>query len=82
MGIPVLQLETTAGSLIGKVSNSLILGVERRRRYVPVKTTADLMLIQSNIFTVKHGQLMVSSDRIDQPLPLIKLGKAFAAIDD
>jgi UTP--glucose-1-phosphate uridylyltransferase len=59
-----------------------VVAVERRRRYVPVKTTADLMLIQSDIFTVKHGQLIVSEDRMNQPLPLIKLGKAFVNIDD
>ena len=64
------------------MDNDGVAGVERRRRYVPVKTTADLMLIQSDLFSVKHGQLTIDSERLAQPLPLIKLGKDFATIDD
>jgi UTP--glucose-1-phosphate uridylyltransferase len=79
-------------------------------RYVPVKTTADLLLIQSDIFSVKHGALILNGDRsvltppaprpghshsppllgsslspalrMDTPLPIVKLGKEFSAIDD
>jgi UTP--glucose-1-phosphate uridylyltransferase len=78
----VLQLETTAGSLINKMQNTLAVVVERRKRYVPVKTTADLMLIQSNIFSIKHGALHLNPSLIAMPLPTVKLGKEFTDIDD
>lgn len=78
----VLQLETTAGSLINKMKNTLAVVVERRKRYLPVKTTADLMLIQSDIFSILHGALHLSPTQISLPLPTIKLGKEFTDIDD
>lgn len=78
----VLQLETTAGSLINKMQNTMAVVVERRKRYVPVKTTADLMLIQSNIFSILHGALHLNPSLIAMPLPIVKLGKEFTDIDD
>lgn len=78
----VLQLETTAGSLINKMQSTLAVVVERRKRYVPVKTTADLMLIQSNIFSILHGALHLNPSLITMPLPTVKLGKEFMFIDE
>lgn len=47
-----------------------------------MKTTADLMLIQSNIFSILHGALQLNPSLIAMPLPTIKLGKEFTAIDE
>ena len=81
-GDKVLQLETTAGSLIDKMNNTLAVVVQRRKRYVPVKSTADLMLIQSDIFSIRHGALRINPSLIDTPLPTVKLGKEFTDIED
>lgn len=80
----VLQLETTAGSLINKMKNTLAIVVERKKRYLPVKTTADLMLIQSDLFSILHGALKLTTipTQLSSPLPIIKLGKEFTVIDD
>ena len=45
-----------------------------RSRFLPVKTCQDLLLIMSNLYTLKKGILIMSPDRMFQTTPLIKLG--------
>ena len=53
-----------------------------RSRYSPVKSTSDLLLVQSNLFTVNHGSLVLSPLRQPPVLPLVKLGHEFTTIDN
>lgn len=80
-GTRVVQLETLAGSAIRHLPRVLALEVDRSR-YSPVKSTSDLMLVQSNLFTVSHGALVLSERRQPPVLPLVKLGHEFATIDN
>lgn len=56
--------------------------VVNRARYLPVKSTSDLMLVQSNLYGVRHGSLVMSADRPDGSTPLIKLGREFTSVED
>lgn len=49
---------------------------------MPVKSTSDLMLVQSNLYGVRHGSLVMSADRPDGSTPLIKLGREFTSVED
>lgn len=40
------------------------------------------MLVQSNLFTVSHGALVLNPSRQPPVLPLVKLGHEFATIDN
>ncbi|KAL6832800.1 UTP-glucose-1-phosphate uridylyltransferase [Trichoderma camerunense] len=52
-----------------------------RRRFLPVKTCSDLMLVKSDLYTLKHGQLQMSAARFGDA-PLIKLGSDFKKVSD
>ncbi len=47
-----------------------------------MKSTSDLMLVQSNLYGVRHGSLVMSADRPDGSTPLIKLGREFTSVED
>lgn len=53
-----------------------------RGRYLPVKSTSDLFLVQSNLYGVRHGTLVMSKERVDGSTPLIKLGRDFNSVED
>ena len=75
----VLELETAAGAAIEFFSSAIGIRVPRSR-FLPVKSTSDLLLVQSTLYDVRHGSLVPSPLR-DGPPPLIKLGPEFAALD-
>lgn len=56
--------------------------VVNRGRYLPVKSTSDLFLVQSDLYGVRHGSLVMSTDRPDGNTPLIKLGREFNSVED
>lgn len=56
--------------------------VVNRARYLPVKSTSDLFLVQSNLYGVRHGRLVMSAERPDASTPLIKLGREFNSVED
>lgn len=56
--------------------------VVNRGRYLPVKSTSDLFLVQSNLYGVRHGSLVMSTERADGSTPLIKLGREFTSVED
>ena len=45
-----------------------------RSRFLPVKTTSDLLLVMSDLYNVKHGSLTMSPKRGFTTVPLVKLG--------
>ncbi|EEY19754.1 UTP-glucose-1-phosphate uridylyltransferase [Verticillium alfalfae VaMs.102] len=78
--ISIIQLETAVGAAIRHFNNAHGVNVPRRR-FLPVKTCSDLMLVKSDLYTVKHGQLQMSSSRFGDA-PLIKLGSDFKKVSD
>jgi len=77
---PVIQLETAIGSGINSFEGSLAVKVPRKR-FLPVKKTDDLLLIQSNLFTEEKGLLIKNPDRQFEGLPLIRLGEKFRTVE-
>ncbi len=79
--LPVIQLETAIGSAIDNFSESIGL-IVNRNRFLPVKNTSDLMLIQSDLFNLNKGKLTRNSKRKISNLPIIKWGKQFSQFED
>ena len=78
-GVNVIQLETASGAAIKNFNGALGINVPRSR-FLPVKTTSDLVLIMSNLFTQKKGLLEMNSLRSFPAVPLIKLGSGFTKV--
>lgn len=76
----VLQLETAVGAAIRHFRNAHGVNVPRRR-FLPVKTCSDLMLVKSDLYTLQHGQLVMDPARFG-PAPLIKLGGDFKKVSN
>lgn len=45
-----------------------------RARFLPVKKTSDLLLVMSNLYSLKNGSLVMSPQRMFPTTPLVKLG--------
>ena len=78
--VPVLELETAAGAAIEFFPHAIGIVVPRMR-FLPVKNTADLFAVQSNLFDVRHGVLHLSAARSSPSLPVIRLGPEFASLE-
>merc|ERR1712054_499258 len=76
--ISIIQLETAVGAAIRHFNNAHGVNVPRRR-FLPVKTCSDLMLVKSNLYRLEHGQLVMDPNRFG-PAPLIKLGSDFKKV--
>ncbi|KAF2669384.1 UTP--glucose-1-phosphate uridylyltransferase [Microthyrium microscopicum] len=76
----VIQLETAVGAAIRHFKNAHGVNVPRRR-FLPVKTCSDLMLVKSDLYTLQHGQLVIDPNRIGGA-PLIKLGSDFKKVSN
>ena len=79
--LPIIQLETAIGSAISSFEKSLSVNVPRDR-FLPVKKTDDLLLVQSNLFLIKDGVLVRNPDRQFNGLPLIRLGENFKTVEE
>jgi UTP--glucose-1-phosphate uridylyltransferase len=79
--LPILQLETAIGSGINNFEGSLAVKVPRVR-FVPIKKTDDLLLVQSNLFVFQNGVLMKNPDRQFGGIPLIRLGDQFQSVEE
>jgi len=77
--VSIVQLETAVGAAIRHFKNAHGVNVPRRR-FLPVKTCSDLMLVKSDLYTLKHGQLMMDEKRFGGTSPLIKLGSDFKKV--
>ncbi len=53
-----------------------------RSRFLPVKTTSDLLLVMSNLFTLRKGLLEMNPLRSFPSVPLVKLGSAFVKVNE
>ncbi|XP_029469495.1 UTP--glucose-1-phosphate uridylyltransferase-like isoform X2 [Rhinatrema bivittatum] len=80
-GLNILQLETAVGAAIKNFQNVLGVNVPRRR-FLPVKTTSDLLLVMSNLYSLRDGCLVMNKCREFQTVPLIKLGDGFTKVQD
>lgn len=72
-GVNILQLETAVGAAMKCFENGIGVNVPRSR-FLPVKKSSDLLLIMSNLYTLKNGFLSMSPNRMFQTTPLVKLG--------
>jgi UTP--glucose-1-phosphate uridylyltransferase len=73
-GTQALQLETAMGFAVGLFEDAMGMIVPRSR-FLPVKKTSDLFVVQSNIFELDEGRLMRSSSRNINELPLVSFGE-------
>jgi len=81
-GTNVYQLVTAIGAAMKCFDNAVGLNVPRSR-FLPVKKTSDLLLVMSNLYTLNHGALLMSSKRMFPSTPLVKLGnKQFKVISE
>ncbi|KAJ7287773.1 UTP-glucose-1-phosphate uridylyltransferase [Mycena rebaudengoi] len=78
-GQAVVQLETAAGAAIKHFKNAHGINVPRKR-FLPVKSCSDLLLIKSDIYSLEHGELVISPERMFATTPVIKLGDHFKKI--
>ncbi|KAL3312995.1 UTP--glucose-1-phosphate uridylyltransferase [Cichlidogyrus casuarinus] len=80
-GCNIIQLEEAAGAAIKNFSNGIGINVPRSR-FLPVKTTSDLLLIMSNLYEMSNGSLYMSPKRSFPSVPLVKLGSHFKKVKD
>ncbi|XP_056162721.1 UTP--glucose-1-phosphate uridylyltransferase-like [Syzygium oleosum] len=63
-GMKVLQLETAAGAAIKFFDNAIAINVPRSR-FIPVKTTSDLLEVQSDLYSVEGGLVVRRNSSIE-----------------
>ncbi|XP_023680768.1 UTP--glucose-1-phosphate uridylyltransferase-like isoform X2 [Paramormyrops kingsleyae] len=80
-GLNIIQLETAVGAAIKSFDNALGINVPRSR-FLPVKTTSDLLLVMSNLYTLDAGSLTMSKKREFPTTPHVKLGSSFTKVHD
>lgn len=76
----IYQLETAVGAAIRHFKNGHGVNVPRRR-FLPVKTCSDLLLVKSDLYRLEHGQLIMDPNRFGG-VPVIKLGSDFKKVSD
>lgn len=80
-GVKVLQLETAAGAAIRFFDNAIGINVPRSR-FLPVKATSDLLLVQSDLYTVVNGFVIRNPVRNNPANPTIELGPEFKKVSN
>jgi len=80
-GKPIIQLETAAGAAIEFFENAKGINVSRER-FLPVKSTSDLLLVQSNLYELHGGTLTISPQRHFPGIPLVNLGEEFRKVSE
>ena len=78
-GQNVIQLETAVGAAIKCFDNAMGINVPRSR-FLPVKTTSDLLLVMSNLYSLEAGSLTMSPKREFPTTPHVKLGSCFTQV--
>ncbi|KAK4802264.1 hypothetical protein SAY86_000467 [Trapa natans] len=78
-GIKVLQLETAAGAAIKFFDHAIGINVPRSR-FLPVKATSDLLLVQSDLYTLADGSVIRNAARTNPANPSIELGLEFKKV--
>ncbi|XP_074571389.1 UTP--glucose-1-phosphate uridylyltransferase [Curcuma longa] len=80
-GVKVLQLETAAGAAIRFFDNAIGINVPRSR-FLPVKATSDLLLVQSDLYTLVDGFVVRNEARKNPANPTIELGPEFKKVSN
>ncbi|XP_028768767.1 UTP--glucose-1-phosphate uridylyltransferase [Neltuma alba] len=80
-GVKVLQLETAAGAAIRFFDRAIGINVPRSR-FLPVKATSDLLLVQSDLYTLEDGFVIQNKARANPANPSIELGPEFKKVSD
>ncbi|XP_047954727.1 UTP--glucose-1-phosphate uridylyltransferase isoform X2 [Salvia hispanica] len=80
-GIKVLQLETAAGAAIRFFDHAIGINVPRSR-FLPVKATSDLLLVQSDLYTLNDGFVTRNPARANPANPSIDLGPEFKKVSN
>jgi UTP--glucose-1-phosphate uridylyltransferase len=76
----VVQIETAMGAAIEVFDDSAVIEVDRSR-FLPVKTTNDLLVLRSDVYDLgDDGQLHMAADRDDAPF--VELDKVYKLVDD
>ncbi|CAH9089857.1 unnamed protein product [Cuscuta europaea] len=79
-GVKVLQLETAAGAAIKFFDRAIGVNVPRSR-FLPVKATSDLLLVQSDLYTLTNDGCVVRNPARANPCnPSIELGPEFKKV--
>jgi len=78
-GLNVIQLETAVGAAIKNFEGAVGVNVPRRR-FLPVKTTSDLLIIMSNLYSLNKGFLEMNPKRSFPSVPLVKLGTSYKKV--
>lgn len=78
-GEKVIQLETAVGAAIKHFTKSHGINVPRSR-FLPVKSTSDLFLVTSDLYSLNHGVLTFNPKRMFNTVPLVKLGDHFKKV--
>lgn len=78
-GEKVIQLETAVGAAIKHFKNAHGINVPRSR-FLPVKSTSDLFLVTSDLYSLNHGELVMNPKRLFETVPLVKLGDEFKKV--
>jgi len=78
-GVKVLQLETAAGAAIRFFDRAIGINVPRSR-FLPVKATSDLLLVQSDLYTLVDGFVTRNPARANPANPSIELGPEFKKV--
>ncbi|XP_008298057.1 UTP--glucose-1-phosphate uridylyltransferase isoform X1 [Stegastes partitus] len=80
-GLNVIQLETAVGAAIKSFDNAMGVNVPRSR-FLPVKTSSDLLLVMSNLYSLDAGSLTMSKKREFPTTPHVKLGSSFTKVQE
>ncbi|KAM7394763.1 hypothetical protein PAMP_021549 [Pampus punctatissimus] len=80
-GLNVIQLETAVGAAIKSFDNAMGVNVPRSR-FLPVKTSSDLLLVMSNLYSLDAGSLTMSKKREFPSTPHVKLGSSFTKVQE
>ncbi|KAK7305639.1 hypothetical protein VNO77_43546 [Canavalia gladiata] len=80
-GVKVLQLETAAGAAIRFFDKAIGINVPRSR-FLPVKATSDLLLVQSDLYTLQDGFVVRNPARANPENPSIELGPEFKKVSN
>ena len=79
---PVIQLESAMGAAIGSFKGARLLLVPRTR-FAPVKTTDDLLVLRSDVYTLSEPDMVVAAvpERAEN-LPYVELDSEFYKLLD
>jgi len=78
---PVVQLETAIGAGLEHFEGAVGLVVSRDR-FLPVKKTSDLMMLQSDLFVKEGARLVRNPDRPHSSLPVIEWDAPLDQLDE